>query len=134
MCMNRMGKTQNSVLVFIEVFVRLWYLGDACLCFMNTSCQSCTYSPASGTDGVFSESRSLSWVRGAVWLSPRAHRCLQSPCAWQHWKSAAHSLQTHLQRAGREQSLQEDKSAAEDKHKGAGLSPMLGQKSCPRCV
>lgn len=45
---------------------------------MDRSRWSRTSSLASGTDGVFSECRSLSWVRGAARLSPRARHCFQS--------------------------------------------------------
>lgn len=44
------------------------------------------------------------------------------------------SLESWAVGAGRKQSLQEDKPAAEDKYKGAALFPALGQKSYPHCI
>lgn len=68
---------------------------------MDRSCWSCASSPASGTDGIFSECRSLSWIRGASWLSPRARHCLQIP--------GDKGRVQHTTRRGRQRELEESK-------------------------
>lgn len=67
--------------------------------------------------------RGLSLPPEPLCLATQEECCTLSPnSSAVSWKKAKSTLS------------REDKSAAEDKHKGAGLSPKLGQKSCPHYI